>query len=182
MQRLRVNRSKAPLKSCPHCGRACARPGAAADEGQRRWLTVTFTDVVGSTELSRRLDPEDYGDMMLRYQNLCGEVVERRGGHLASYAGDGLLALFGWPTSHEREPTLPCLPPLTSSQRAPRPQRLPRGHTTAVRLSLRIGAHSGLAVVGKLGRSGRVDTSVFGDIGNVAVRVSSTRPRWTRSW
>ena len=91
---------------CAHCGTRVPPFGAAADEGQRRWLTVTFTDVMGSTELSRQLDPEDYGDMMLRYQNLCGEVVERRGGHLASYAGDGLLAVFGWPTSHERDADL----------------------------------------------------------------------------
>ncbi len=149
--------------------------GAAADEGQRRWLTVTFTDVVGSTELSRQLDPEDYGDMMLRYQNLCGEVVERRGGHLASYAGDGLLAVFGWPTSHERDADLAVLAAFDLLDEL----EVLNDYLTeiyGVRLSLRIGAHSGLAVVGKLGRSGRVDTSVFGDIGNVAARLQHEAP------
>ena len=125
--------------------------GAAADEGQRRWLTVTFTDVVGSTELSRQLDPEDYGDMMLRYQNLCGEVVERRGGHLASYAGDGLLAVFGWPTSHERDADLAVLAAFDLLDELHVLNDY-LGEIYGVRLSLRIGAHSGLAVVGKLGR------------------------------
>ena len=149
--------------------------GAAADEGQRRWLTVTFTDVVGSTELSRQLDPEDYGDMMLRYQNLCGEVVERRGGHLASYAGDGLLAVFGWPTSHERDADLAVLAAFDLLDELHVLNDY-LGELYGVRLSLRIGAHSGLAVVGKLGRSGRVDTSVFGDIGNVAARLQHEAP------
>jgi len=149
--------------------------GAAADEGQRRWLTVTFTDVVGSTELSRQLDPEDYGDMMLRYQNLCGEVVERRGGHLASYAGDGLLAVFGWPTSHERDADLAVLAAFDLLDELHLLNDY-LGEIYGVRLSLRIGAHSGLAVVGKLGRRGRVDTSVFGDIGNVAARLQHEAP------
>jgi class 3 adenylate cyclase/tetratricopeptide (TPR) repeat protein len=149
--------------------------GAAAAEGQRRWLTVTFTDVVGSTELSRQLDPEDYGDMMLRYQNLCGEVVERYGGHLASYAGDGLLAVFGWPTSHERDADLAVLAAFDLfDELHVLNEYLEESY--GVRLSLRIGAHSGLAVVGKLGRSGRVDTSVFGDIGNVAARLQHEAP------
>ena len=161
--------------SCPDCGTRVPPFGAVADEGQRRWLTVTFTDVVGSTELSRQLDPEDYGDMMLRYQNLCGEVVERRGGHLASYAGDGLLAVFGWPTSHERDADLAVLAAFDLLDELHVLNDY-LGEIYGVRLSLRIGAHSGLAVVGKLGRSGRVDTSVFGDIGNVAARLQHEAP------
>jgi len=149
--------------------------GAAADEGQRRWLTVTFTDVVGSTELSRQLDPEDYGDMMLRYQDLCGEVVERHGGHLTSYAGDGLLAVFGWPTSHERDADLAVLAAFDLLNELHVLNEY-LGESYGVRLFLRIGAHSGLAVIGKLGRRGRVDTSVFGDIGNVAARLQHEAP------
>ncbi len=151
------------------------REAIGAEEGQRRWLTVMFADVVGSTEYSRQFDPEDYGDVMLQYQNLCGEVVERRAGHTANYAGDGLLAVFGWPTSHERDADLAVLAAL---------DLLDELHllnddlekTYGVRLSVRIGIHSGLALVGKLGRGDRDDTSVFGDIANVASRLQHEAP------
>jgi class 3 adenylate cyclase/tetratricopeptide (TPR) repeat protein len=161
--------------SCPRCGTHVPPLGAAVDEGQRRWLTVTFTDVVGSTELSRRLDPEDYGDIMLRYQTLFAEVAERRGGHVASYAGDGMLAVFGWPTSHERDSDLAVLSAfdLIEEMHAFNDYI---DHNYGVQVSIRVGVHSGLAVVGRLGRSGRVDTSVFGDIGNVAARLQHEAP------
>ena len=161
--------------TCPHCGARLPPLGAAVNEGQRRWLTVTFTDVVGSTELSRQLDPEDYGDMILRYQTLCEEVADRRGGHLASYAGDGMLAVFGWPTSLERDADLAVLAAFDLVEE----MRVLNNYleeSYGVRLSVRVGVHSGLAVVGKLGRHGRVDTSVFGDIGNVAARLQHEAP------
>ena len=163
------------VQSCPHCGARVPRLIAAADVGQRRWLTVMFSDVVGSTEHSRQLDPEDYGDVMLQYQNLCGEVVERRGGHMASYAGDGLLAVFGWPTSHERDADLAVLAALDLLHELHvLNDYLEKNY--GLRLSLRIAVHSGLAVVGKLGRGGRDDTSVFGDIANVASRLQHEAP------
>ena len=161
--------------SCPQCGAHVPPLGTAVEEGQRRWLTVSFTDVVGSTELSRQLDPEDYGDIMLRYQTLFGEVAERRSGHVASYAGDGMLAVFGWPTSQERDSDLAVLSAfdLIEEMHAFNDYI---GHNYGVQLSLRVGVHSGLAVVGRLGRTGRVDTSVFGDIGNVAARLQHEAP------
>jgi class 3 adenylate cyclase len=134
-----------------------------------------FSDAVGSTELSRQLDPEDYADLMLRYQNLCDEVVEHRGGHMAHYAGDGLLSVFGWPTSHERDADLAVLAALDLlDELHPLNDDLERSY--GVQLSLRIAIHSGLAVVGKLGRVGRDDTSVFGDTANVASRLQHEAP------
>ena len=62
-----------------------------------------FVDLVGSTELSARLDPEDMGAVIRAYQECCAEVVERWGGHVAKYMGDGVLAYFGWPRAHEDE-------------------------------------------------------------------------------
>jgi class 3 adenylate cyclase len=165
----------AGARSCPQCGTRVPPLGFAVDEGQRRWLTVAFTDVVGSTELSRQLDPEDYGDVMLRYQTLCGEVAERRSGHLASYAGDGMLSVFGWPTSHERDADLAVLASFDLVEELHVLNDYVE-ENYGVRLSIRVGIHSGLAVVGKLGRSGRVDTSVFGDIGNVAARLQHEAP------
>ena len=64
---------------------------------------MLFCDLVGSTELAARLDPEDMGRVIRAYQECCAEVVERWGGHVAKYMGDGVLAYFGWPQAHEDE-------------------------------------------------------------------------------
>ena len=64
---------------------------------------MVFCDLVGSTALAARLDPEDMGRVIRAYQECCAEVVERWGGHVAKYMGDGVLAYFGWPQAHEDE-------------------------------------------------------------------------------
>ncbi|MBT3533547.1 MAG: guanylate cyclase, partial [Rhodospirillaceae bacterium] len=68
---------------------------------ERRQLTVMFCDLVGSTALSRRLDPEDLRDVMQHYQDSAAAAVKRYGGHVAKYLGDGVLAYFGWPQAYE---------------------------------------------------------------------------------
>jgi SAM domain (Sterile alpha motif)/Adenylate and Guanylate cyclase catalytic domain len=70
-------------------------------EAERRQLTVMFADLVGSTELAARLDPEDMRAVITAYQNTCAGVIGRFEGHLAKYMGDGVLAYFGWPRAHE---------------------------------------------------------------------------------
>ena len=60
-----------------------------------------FCDLVGSTELSTKHDPETLRDLMQAYQHVCGEVIERYEGHVAQYLGDGLMVYFGWPRAHE---------------------------------------------------------------------------------
>jgi class 3 adenylate cyclase len=75
----------------------------AAPSGEIRRLTIMFADVVGSTEMSGRLDPETYRRVIARYQAASREVIERHGGHLTTGKGDGLLALFGYPTAHEND-------------------------------------------------------------------------------
>jgi class 3 adenylate cyclase len=62
---------------------------------------VLFCDLVGSTELAARLDPEDMGQVIRAYHSTCTEVIERWEGHVAKYMGDGVLAYFGWPRAHE---------------------------------------------------------------------------------
>ena len=66
-------------------------------EAERRQLTVMFCDLVGSTALSQRLDPEDLRELMRHYQDAVAGAVTRYGGHVAKYLGDGVLAYFGWP-------------------------------------------------------------------------------------
>jgi class 3 adenylate cyclase len=76
---------------------------AVPREAERRQLTVLFCDLVGSTELAARLDPEDMGRVIRAYQGCCSEVLERWGGNVAKYMGGGVLAYFGWPQAHEDE-------------------------------------------------------------------------------
>jgi class 3 adenylate cyclase/predicted ATPase len=76
-------------------------PTALAREAERRQITVMFCDLVGSTALSERLDPEDLRTLLQAYQQACGEVIERYEGHVAQYLGDGLMTYFGWPAAHE---------------------------------------------------------------------------------
>ena len=70
-------------------------------DGERRHLTVLFCDLVGSTEIAARLDPEEWRDIAAQYQRSAAEAVTRLGGHVAEYLGDGLVVYFGWPEAHE---------------------------------------------------------------------------------
>src|SRR5689334_12034167 len=69
--------------------------------GERRQLTVMFCDLVGSTALSEKLDPEELCDLLHAYRTLCGNVIARYDGFVARYVGDGILTYFGWPGAHE---------------------------------------------------------------------------------
>ena len=71
-------------------------------EAERRQLTVMFCDLVGSTALSARLDPEDLRGIITAYHRCCTELVERNGGFVAKYMGDGVLAYFGYRQAHEQ--------------------------------------------------------------------------------
>ena len=71
------------------------------DTAERRQLTVMFCDLVGSTALSAKLDPEDLHGVIGAYHRCCTDLVERNGGFVAKYMGDGVLAYFGYPGAHE---------------------------------------------------------------------------------
>src|ERR1700694_2629545 len=100
-------------KFCGNCGAALtgsprpedrqtvSPPSSAAVE--RRQLTVMFCDLVGSTALSARLDPEDLREIIGAYHRCCAGVVAKHGGFAAEYMGDGVLAYFGYPQAHEHD-------------------------------------------------------------------------------
>ena len=70
-------------------------------DAERRQLTLVFCDLVGSTELANKLDPEDLAEIMRAYRGVCQDQVDRWGGHVAKFLGDGVLAYFGFPVGHE---------------------------------------------------------------------------------
>jgi class 3 adenylate cyclase len=71
---------------------------------ERRQLTVVFIDIIGSTPLSERIDPEEFFTVIKNYRDICNEEISRYGGHIARIIGDGLLAYFGLPQAHENDP------------------------------------------------------------------------------
>ena len=78
-------------------------PASETAAGERRQLTVMFCDLVGSTALSEKLDPEELRSLLHNYRTVCGEVIARYEGHVARYVGDGILTYFGWPKAHEED-------------------------------------------------------------------------------
>src|SRR5215831_18124749 len=86
----------------PPAERPAAVPARLA-EAERRQLTVMFCDLVGSTALSARLDPEELREVIGAYHRCVAAIVERAGGFVAKYMGDGVLAYFGYPQAHEHD-------------------------------------------------------------------------------
>ena len=144
-----------------------------AGEGERRHLTVMFCDLVGSTAMSARLDPEDLRRVLAAYQATCAEVVEGFEGYLASYLGDGVLVYFGFPQAHEDDAHravhagLDVIAAIDGLN-----VRLER--ESGVRLAVRIGIHTGLVVTGELhGAEHGEPFAVFGETPNVAARLQN---------
>ena len=107
--------NKPGAKFCNECAaplNACA-PAAAAVEprqnikdyiaGERRHLTVLFCDLVGSTEIASHLDPEQWREIVGEYHRAAAQAVERFGGSVAQYLGDGVMAYFGYPEAHDND-------------------------------------------------------------------------------
>ncbi len=144
-----------------------ASPGA-----ERRQLTVLFCDVVDSTTLAGRLDPEDYRDVMVRYQATCTAVIEHYGGHVAQYLGDGLLVYFGWPQAHEddaRRAVYAGLALVTAVQAL----RNKLSQAYGMCLALRVGMHTGLVVVGTGEGSAPYGQLAMGATPNLAAKMQS---------
>ncbi len=122
-----------------------ADPAMAAHEAERRQLTVMFVDLVGSTELSQRLDPEDLREVMRHYQDAVSGAVTRYEGYVAKFLGDGVLAYFGWPQAHEDQPERAVRAALDAITAV-------RGLSSdgGIRLQTRVGIATGLVVIGDL--------------------------------
>ena len=139
---------------CPRCHadnaddrRVCGACGAAL-AGERRQLTVLFCDLVGSTALSARLDPEDLRGVVRAYQETTATVIPRHEGHIAQYLGDGLLVYFGYPRPHEDDAARAVRAGLEVVG-AIRELSLP-ATLLPQPLQVRIGIHTGLVVVGEI--------------------------------
>jgi class 3 adenylate cyclase/tetratricopeptide (TPR) repeat protein len=141
-------------------------------EAERRQMTIMFCDMVGSTHLANRLDPEDMFTVIATYQRCCAEVIQRFGGHVAKYMGDGVLAYFGFPLAREddAERAVRASLELVEAVRRLRPR-------PDVNLHARIGIDTGLVVIGDLLTSASEDEEmVVGDTPNLAARLQAIAP------
>ena len=143
---------------------------------QRRYLTILFCDLVGYTELSEQLDPEDLRDLQLQYQRLALTVMERYGGFVAQFSGDGVLVYFGYPAAHENDAERAVRAALELNDRLHelnaelQGQHLPE-------IAIRVGIHTGLIVIGsELASGGAQDHSIVGEAANLAARLQADAP------
>jgi class 3 adenylate cyclase/predicted ATPase len=160
-----------PVTPLPRPGQtALPSPEPYTSDAERRQLTVLFCDLVDSTGLARQLDPEELREVVRAYQDTCAKVIARFEGHIAQYLGDGLLVYFGYPLAHEDD-----------AQRAVRAglgmiDALGQLNThleqeREVHLTVRLGIHTGLVVVGEVGGGTRQEQLALGATPNLAARL-----------
>jgi len=147
---------------------AVPAPGGRAPEAERRQLTVMFCDLVGSTELSQRLDPEELRRLIRRYQDACVGAITRVDGFVAQYLGDGVLAYFGYPVALEAGAERAIRAALAVVDRVGEVS-LPNEQT----LRVRIGIDTGLVVIGQGDALSEQERTAVGDAPNIAARLQA---------
>jgi class 3 adenylate cyclase/tetratricopeptide (TPR) repeat protein len=150
---------------------SASEPAQQPAEAERRQVTVMFCDLVDSTKLAQQLDPEQYRAVVRAYQAAAVAAMQPYDGYVAQYLGDGIMVYFGWPTAHEDTAQravyaslaiIEAMPPLNDTQLAPQ---------YGVRVQLRIGLHTGMAVIGEMGSGDRHEHLAMGDTPNIASRI-----------
>jgi class 3 adenylate cyclase len=149
---------------------AATPPVSPMADAERRQLTVLFCDLVDSTRLARRFDPEDWREMVRAYQEACATVIQRFGGSIAQYLGDGLLVYFGYPQAHEDDARRAVHTGLAMLA-AMRQLNSRLEQEQHIQLAVRVGIHTGLVVVGEMGGGGRHERLALGDTPNLAARL-----------
>lgn len=166
-------RCQAPVPAgsrfCPACGAAIGR---ASVDVERRQLTLLFSDLVDSSALSERLDPEDWHALLTSYHRLCSGVVGSYQGHISQFLGDGVMSYFGYPIAHEDDAVRAVGAALRIVEDI---QQVNHGigQRLGVELHVRVGLHTGVAVVGEPGPGGASDRLAVGETVNLAARIQA---------
>jgi len=161
-----------PSSSSPIASIEPLRPGQdagiGAGEAERRQLTVMFCDLVGSTALSTRLDPEDLREVIGAYHRTVAEIIAEFDGFVSRYMGDGVLVYFGYPQAHEDDAERAVRAGLSAIA------AVGRLDVKSVKLQARVGIATGLVVVGdRIGAGSAQEQSVVGETPNLAARLQS---------
>jgi class 3 adenylate cyclase/predicted ATPase len=135
---------------------------------ERRQLTVMFCDLVGSTALSTRFDPEDLREVIAAYHRTVGEIITATGGFISRYMGDGVLVYFGYPQAHEDDAERAVRAGLAAIE------AVRRLDVNSVKLQTRVGIATGLVVVGDvIGEGPAQEQTVVGETPNLAARLQA---------
>lgn len=139
-------------------------------EAEHRHLTVMFCDLVGSTALSSKLDPEELREVIREYQEVSAKVVNRFEGHIAQYLGDGILVYFGYPTAHENDAHRAVSSGLGIIEAIKRMNRR-ISEQKGISIEVRLGIHTGHVVIGDMGGVGKTEQLALGATPNIAARL-----------
>ena len=168
----------AGARFCPSCGTRLSEHAALDREmaGEHRQITVMFCDVVGSTELASRLDPEDLRDVLREYQSVCAQEIKRHHGMISHYLGDGVIACFGYPRAREDSAINGVDAALEITRRLRDLGRVTRAGQQ-VDLAARISLHTGRVLVGEMGSGDtREHHALTGVTPNIAARLEQHAP------
>ncbi|WP_169054306.1 adenylate/guanylate cyclase domain-containing protein [Nitratireductor sp. XY-223] len=161
--------TQAPRNIEPKQRDSAATPSASSSEAERRHLTVMFVDLVGSTEIASKTDPEDMRTVITSYQDTVAGIVSRFEGFVAKFMGDGVLCYFGWPRANEDDAERAAragLAMIDAVKRIVGPDGTP--------LSTRVGIATGVVIVGDLiGRGATQEAAVVGETPNLAARLQA---------
>src|SRR3954447_14995843 len=173
----KLQNASAPLQTARPSGDHSASTPAedtASSSGERRQLTVMFCDLVGSTALSEKLDPEELRTVLHGYRTACGDAITRYDGFVARYVGDGILTYFGWPAAHEEDAERAVRAALDIVDAV-------KHVATSEPLSMRIGIATGPVVVGEAAGVGDQARLAIGSTPNLAARLQGVWPAPTKS-
>ena len=155
-----------PKGNSPGAAEPQTRPAGGAE---RRHITVLFADMVGSTVIAAQTDPEAMGELLKTYQGAVSAEIERYGGHVAKFMGDGVMAYFGWPQAQEDAAECSLRAGLGIARTVSQ-LRAPSGDA----LHARVGIASGLVVIGEvIGSGSSEEQSVAGDTPHLAARLQT---------
>jgi class 3 adenylate cyclase/tetratricopeptide (TPR) repeat protein len=167
--------ANAPKRAKERADSASPRTRGSA-EAERRQVTVMFVDLIDSTSLGERFDPEDMRRLLGVYHQACARAIEAREGHIALYIGDGLLVYFGYPHAHEDDATRAVLAALAAVA-ALREVNDNVEAEYGLRLRVRIGIETGLVVAGAIGAGSSLDhQAIVGEAPNIAARLQALAP------
>ncbi len=163
--RLKLLRAISQLDTASPAAPATSAEPASQESAERRQVTVMFSDLVGSTAMSVRMDPEDLREVISAYQKCVAETVRRFGGFVAKYMGDGVLVYFGYPQAYEDEAERAVRAGLELTAAV-------AGLKTRTSLQTRVGIATGLVVIGDLIGSGEAqERGIVGEAPNLAARL-----------
>lgn len=160
----------AHARFCAQCGTRLAAPSAGG--GDRRVVTVLFTDVSGFTAMSEKLDPQQVAGIVNRFFEVLVAPIYRYGGVVDKYIGDAIMALFGAPVAHEDDPER-ALAAAWEMQEAARAFAGTLEAETGIRLRVRVGVHTGLVIAGEVGGARKRDYTVQGETVSLAARMEA---------